>query len=187
MTAPAAPISTGTGTIRERQEMTVIGRVSFYGVALSAGIMCLGPTKAEADSVQKCVQDCEMVCAYFPHDKECHRQAEVCMGRCRGRVPSVSSATTPSSANTPFSPVTPFRPSTTKCLSVYHDGDAAYWLNHCPFPVSVRWDDTVKCPNWSCMEQVPANERSTAAISRFARWCECQGTLATCNIPATGC
>ncbi len=174
--------------------MTFIGRVSFHGAALSLAIlwslaimcMCLAPTRAEADNVQKCVQDCGMVCAYFPHDKECQRQAEVCMGRCRGPTPSVTDATTPPGATTPFSPMTPFRPSTT-CLSVHDDGVAAYWLNHCPYPVSVRWNDDAKCPNWSCVDQVPANERLTAAISRHVRWCECRGTPATCNIPANGC
>ena len=172
--------------------MTAIGRVWVCGVALTWGIICLGHTKAEADSVQKCVQDCEMLCGYFPHDKECQRQAEVCTGRCRARVPSVGSATTPSSETTPISPLPPsatppFRPSKTNCLTILHDGDAAYWRNHCPYSVSVRWEDDAKCQNWSCTDQVPANERSAAAISRFARWCECQGTLTTCNIPANGC
>lgn len=86
----------------------------------------------------------------------------------------------------PFRAITPFKPGA-KCLSVYSVGDVAYWLNHCPYSISVRWDDNAKCQNWSCLEEIPANARSAAAISRFVRWCECQGTLSTCNIPKTGC
>jgi len=84
-------------------------------------------------------------------------------------------------------PILPFHRSDEACLNVYYDGDAAYWLNHCPYPVSVRWNDEAKCRNWSCIDEVPANARSTAAISRHARWCECRGTLKTCNLPTTGC
>jgi len=87
----------------------------------------------------------------------------------------------------PFRTMPPFKPSDKTCLSIHYDGDAAYWLNHCPYPVSVRWDDEAKCQNWSCQDEVPANTRSTAAISRHPRWCECAGTLKTCNLPANGC
>jgi len=86
----------------------------------------------------------------------------------------------------PFHPIAPFKPGG-KCLSVYFVGDVAYWLNHCPYSIAVRWDDIAKCQNWSCAEEIPPNTRSTATISRFARWCECRGTLTTCNIPTTGC
>jgi len=86
----------------------------------------------------------------------------------------------------PFRPVVPFQPGG-KCLSIYSAGAGAYWLNHCPYPIAVRWDDNDKCKNWSCLDEVPANARSTATISRFVRWCECRGTKATCDIPANGC
>jgi hypothetical protein len=84
-------------------------------------------------------------------------------------------------------PVPPFHRSEKTCLSIAHDGDTAYWLNHCPYPVSVRWNDEAKCQNWSCVVEVPANTRSTAAISRHARWCECPGPLTACDLPAAGC
>jgi hypothetical protein len=86
----------------------------------------------------------------------------------------------------PFHPVAPFKPGG-KCLSIYSAGNVAYWLNHCPYTISVRWDDNGKCQNWGCLDQVLANAISTATISRFVRWCECKGTLETCNIPAAGC
>ena len=86
----------------------------------------------------------------------------------------------------PFRSIAPFQ-SGGKCLSIYSVGDGAYWLNHCSYPIAVRWDDNSKCKNWSCTEDIPANARSKAAISRFVRWCECKGTLATCNIPSSGC
>ena len=95
-------------------------------------------------------------------------------------MPSVASALTP------FRPLSPFQPSAA-CLSVYYGGDAAYWLNRCPYSVVVRWIDDAKCQNWSCVDQVPANARSAAAISTHVRWCECRGTLSTCNLPADGC
>jgi hypothetical protein len=81
----------------------------------------------------------------------------------------------------------PFHRSDRTCLSVHYDGPAAYWLNNCSYTVSVRWDDDGKCQNWSCQDEVPANARSPATISRHARWCECPGTLATCRLPAAGC
>jgi hypothetical protein len=84
-------------------------------------------------------------------------------------------------------PMPPFQPSRKACLSVYFDGPTAYWLNHCPYAVSVRWDDQAKCMNWSCQSEVAANARSTAEISGHVRWCECQGTLKTCDIPTAGC
>jgi hypothetical protein len=84
-------------------------------------------------------------------------------------------------------PMPPFHRSEQTCLSVYHDGETDYWLNHCSYQVSVRWSDEAKCRNWTCVAEVPANARLTAAVSRHARWCECAGTLATCDLPATGC
>jgi hypothetical protein len=87
----------------------------------------------------------------------------------------------------PLRSMPPFRRSEKTCLSVYYNGTAAYWLNHCAYSVTVRWDDEAKCRNWSCVDEVPANTRSTAAISGHVRWCECPGTLSTCNIPTTGC
>ena len=84
-------------------------------------------------------------------------------------------------------PMPKFHRSEKTCLSVYYNGAAAYWLNQCEYSVAVRWDDEAKCKNWSCLADVPASARSTAAISRHVRWCECPGTLSTCNIPATGC
>jgi|SRR5579871_6337228 hypothetical protein len=87
----------------------------------------------------------------------------------------------------PLRTIPPFHPRQDTCLSVYYNGATAYWLNHCPYAVSVRWDDEAKCRNWSCVEEVPADSRSTATISRHVRWCECRGTLATCNLPTTGC
>ena len=99
-------------------------------------------------------------------------------------------ATTPSVASDdsiPLRPMPPFQRSEKTCLSVYYNGTEAYWLNHCTYSVTVRWDDDAKCQNWSCLDEVPANARSTATISRHARWCECPSTLQTCTIPATGC
>lgn len=90
-------------------------------------------------------------------------------------------------AGIPLRSMPPFRRSEKTCLSVYYNGTAAYWLNHCAHSVSVRWDDEAKCQNWSCLDEVPANTRSTAPISGHVRWCECPGTLSTCNIPTTGC
>ena len=84
-------------------------------------------------------------------------------------------------------PMPPFHRTETTCLTIADDGDTAYWLNHCSYLVSVRWNDEAKCRNWSCTVEVPANTRSTAAISRHARWCECAGTLKSCNLPAKGC
>jgi hypothetical protein len=165
-----------------RQEMTAFGRVSLYGVALSAGIACLGAAKAATVDMQKCVQDCQASCAYFPNDKECLHMSEVCMTRCRPQVPSVTGATT----NTPFSPMPPLRPITT-CLSLTSAGDTAYWSNHCPNPVTVRASDDGKCQNWSCLDQVPAYGRVATSVSRHAKWCECPGTNSTCEVPANGC
>src|SRR5579863_4321333 len=87
----------------------------------------------------------------------------------------------------PLRTMPPYKRSEKTCLSIHYDGDAAYWLNHCPYPVSVRWDDEAKCRNWSCQDEVPANTRSTAAISGHPRWCECAGSLTTCKLPANGC
>lgn len=87
----------------------------------------------------------------------------------------------------PLRTMPPFHRSDKTCLSIHYDGDAAYWLNHCPYPVAVRWDDEAKCQNWGCQDEVPANTRSAAAISRHARWCECPGSLTTCNPSPNGC
>ncbi len=87
----------------------------------------------------------------------------------------------------PLRTMPPFKRSAKTCLTIHYDGDAAYWLNHCSYPVAVRWDDEAKCQNWSCQDEVPANTRSTAPISRHARWCECPGELTTCNLPADRC
>jgi len=86
----------------------------------------------------------------------------------------------------PFRPIAPFK-GQTKCLSIYSAGNTAYWLNHCPFPITVRWSDNGKCQDWNCLDEIPANTQSTASIARFVRWCECRGTRATCDLPATGC
>jgi len=91
------------------------------------------------------------------------------------------------SAEISFRPVPPFQPSEKTCLAVHHDGAAAYWLNHCPYAVTVRWTDDATCADWSCQAEVPANARSTAAISRHVRWCECRGTPAACSLPQRGC
>lgn len=101
---------------------------------------------------------------------------------------AVCLVTTPGVADDsiPFHPLVPFQPGG-KCLSIYSAGETAYWLNHCSYPISVRWDDNDKCKNWSCLDEVAANARSTATISRFVRWCECRGTKETCNVPAGGC
>ena len=87
----------------------------------------------------------------------------------------------------PLRPMPPFHRTETTCLTITDDGDTTYWLNHCSYEVSVRWTDEAKCQNWSCTVEVPANTRSTAAISRHARWCECAGTLKSSNLPAKGC
>lgn len=101
---------------------------------------------------------------------------------------AASLVTLPSAAGEiPLRTMPPYQRSNKNCLSIHYDGDTAYWLNHCSYPVSVRWDDEGKCQNWSCVDEVPANSQSTAAISRHARWCECPGTLKTCNLPTTGC
>jgi hypothetical protein len=102
----------------------------------------------------------------------------------------VFSAATPCVAaddSIPLRPMPQFHRSEKTCLSVYYNGAAAYWLNQCEYSIAVRWDDEATCKNWSCLAEVPASARSTAAISRHVRWCECPGTLSTCNIPATGC
>jgi len=84
-------------------------------------------------------------------------------------------------------PMPPYHRSDKTCLSVYYDGPDAYWLNHCTYSIAVRWDDEAKCRNWSCQDEIAANARSTGTISRHARWCECAGTLATCNLAPKGC
>jgi hypothetical protein len=84
-------------------------------------------------------------------------------------------------------PMPPFHRSDATCLTISDDGDTSYWLNHCSYAVSVRWTDEAKCQNWSCTVEIPANTRSTAAISRHARWCECAGSLASCKLPEKGC
>jgi hypothetical protein len=96
-------------------------------------------------------------------------------------------ATSAAADSIPLRTMPPFKRSAKTCLSIHYDGDAAYWLNHCSYPVSVRWEDEAKCQNWSCQDEIPANARSAAAISRHARWCECPGALTTCNLPANGC
>jgi hypothetical protein len=73
------------------------------------------------------------------------------------------------------------------CLSIGYDGTASYWLNHCSHAVTVRWIDEAKCPNWSCVDEIAPNGRSSGIVSRHARWCECVGTLKTCDLPKTGC
>lgn len=73
------------------------------------------------------------------------------------------------------------------CLMVHHDGAIAYWVNRCPYPVTVRWSDDAKCRDWSCQGEIPADTRLSAAISTHARWCECRGTLSTCRLPTNGC
>jgi hypothetical protein len=101
---------------------------------------------------------------------------------------AASALATPSAADQiPLRTMPPYQRSDKTCLSIHYDGAAAYWLNHCSYPVSVRWDDEDKCQNWSCLDEVPANTRSSAAISRHPRWCECPGTLKTCNLPAKDC
>ena len=91
------------------------------------------------------------------------------------------------SAETSFRPMPPFQPSERTCLAVHHDGAAAYWLNRCPYAVTVRWTDDGKCADWSCQDEIPPNTRSSAAISRHARWCECRGTLSTCRLQPDSC
>lgn len=99
------------------------------------------------------------------------------------------SAATPCFADDgiPLRPMPPFHRSEKTCLSVYDNGAEAYWFNSCEYSVAVRWDDDAKCQHWSCLDEVPANARLTATISRHVRWCECPGTLSTCHIPTTGC
>jgi len=103
-------------------------------------------------------------------------------------LPAVFAASMPSLADAvTLRTLTPFQRSERTCLSVYYDGAEAYWFNHCAYDVSVRWNDDAKCQNWGCQSEVPANARASAAISRHVRWCECRGTLKTCELPATGC
>jgi hypothetical protein len=102
-------------------------------------------------------------------------------------VPCMIALQSVASAEILFRPVPPFQPSEKTCLTVHRDGAAAYWLNHCSYAVTVRWTDDAKCLDWSCQDEVPANARSTAAISGHVRWCECRGTLATCSLPQHGC
>jgi hypothetical protein len=96
-------------------------------------------------------------------------------------------ATPCAAAEVTLRPMPPFQRSEKTCLSVYYDGDAAYWFNHCTHAVSVRWDDEAKCRNWSCQSEIPANARSEGTISRHVRWCECAGELASCHLPPNGC
>lgn len=90
-------------------------------------------------------------------------------------------------ADSAFRPVPPFQPTAKNCLSVHYGGAAAYWVNHCPHSVAVRWSDDAECQDWRCQDEVPANASSTAAISRHVRWCECPGALSTCKPTAHGC
>jgi hypothetical protein len=90
-------------------------------------------------------------------------------------------------ADSTFRTLQPFHRSEQSCLSLEYDGSGTYWLNHCSHPVTVRADDPGKCVKWGCLEEVPANARVSTAVSRHPRWCECAGTLATCNLPANGC
>jgi len=87
----------------------------------------------------------------------------------------------------PFRAVPSLQHSENACLSIYYNGDAAYWFNQCPYDIAVRWDDENKCQNWSCTAEIAANTKSAATIARHARWCECRGTLSSCQLPRTGC
>ena len=82
--------------------------------------------------------------------------------------------------------VPPLPPNET-CLTVRHDGAITYWLNHCPYAVTVRWNDDGKCRDWGCQSEIPAIGRLPAAISSHLRWCECRGTLSMCSTPTNGC
>ena len=89
-------------------------------------------------------------------------------------VQGIGTAAADDAVRHPREGIPPLQPSET-CLTVHHDGLSTYWLNHCPYAVTVRWNDDGKCRDWSCQSEIPASARLPAAISTHLRWCECRG------------